>query len=106
MLVMREETFGPVAAIATFSDDDDAIRVANSTTAGLASYVYTTNVKRMYKFSEQLDFGIVGVNTGVISTAQAPFGGMKESGVGREGGKYGMDEYVETTYVCVGGLDE
>jgi succinate-semialdehyde dehydrogenase/glutarate-semialdehyde dehydrogenase len=106
MLVMREETFGPVAAIATFSDDDDAIRVANSTTAGLASYVYTTNVKRMYKFSEQLDFGIVGVNTGVISTAQAPFGGMKESGVGREGGKYGMDEYVETKYVCVGGLDE
>lgn len=105
MLVMQEETFGPVAAITTFVSDDDALRMANSTNAGLASYVFTSDLKRSYTFSEKLEFGIVGVNTGVISTAQAPFGGVKESGVGREGGKYGMEEYVETKYVCVGGLD-
>jgi len=106
MMVMQEEVFGPVAAISTFRDDDDAIRVANSTSAGLASYVFTRDVNRSFKFCERLDFGIVGVNTGVISTAQAPFGGTKESGIGREGGKHGMDEYLETKYTCVGGLDE
>ena len=105
MLVMREETFGPVAAVTSFASDEDALRIANSTTAGLASYVFTSDLKRSHYFSEKLDFGIVGVNTGVISTAQAPFGGVKESGVGREGGKYGIEEYVETKYVCVGGLD-
>jgi len=105
MLVMREETFGPVAAVTTFVDDAEALRLANATTAGLASYVYTKDMKRSYYYSENLEFGIVGVNTGIISTAQAPFGGVKESGVGREGGKYGMEEYVETKYVCIGGLD-
>lgn len=105
MLLMREETFGPVAAVTTFVDDADALRLANATTAGLASYVYTKDMKRSYYYSENLEFGIVGVNTGIISTAQAPFGGVKESGVGREGGKYGMEEYVETKYVCIGGLD-
>jgi len=104
MLVMRDETFGPVASVTTFIDDAEAIRIANATTAGLASYVYTSDVKSTFYFSEKLDYGIVGVNTGVISTAQAPFGGVKESGVGREGGKYGMDEYVETKYVCLGGM--
>jgi len=101
---MRDETFGPVASVTTFIDDAEAIRIANATTAGLASYVYTSDVKSTFYFSEKLDYGIVGVNTGVISTAQAPFGGVKESGVGREGGKYGMDEYVETKYVCLGGM--
>ncbi len=104
MLVMREETFGPVAAVTTFVDDAEAIRIANATTAGLASYVYTSDVKRTFYFSEKLDFGIVGVNTGAISTAQAPFGGTKESGIGREGGQDGVHEYVEQKYVCVGGL--
>jgi len=105
MLVMREETFGPVVAVTSFTSDEVALRIANSTTAGLASYVFTSDLKRSHYFSENLDFGIVGVNTGVISTAQAPFGGVKESGLGREGGKYGIEEYVETKYVCVGGLD-
>ena len=102
---MREETFGPVAAVTTFVDDADALRLANATTAGLASYVYTKDMKRSYYYSEKLEFGIVGVHTGIISTAQAPFGGVKESGVGREGGKSGMEEYVESKYVCIGGLD-
>ena len=104
MRVFREETFGPVAPIATFETEAEAIAAANDTPAGLASYVYTRDVGRLWRVGESLRFGIVGANTGLISTAGAPFGGVKESGVGREGGKHGMDEYLDIKYVCMAGL--
>ncbi|BCU83223.1 NAD-dependent succinate-semialdehyde dehydrogenase [Polycladomyces abyssicola] len=101
MLVQREETFGPVAPIAVFRDEDEAIRRANDTPYGLAAYLYTRNLARAIRVSERLEYGIVGINDGLPSTVQAPFGGMKESGIGREGGKYGMEEFLETKYVSV-----
>jgi succinate-semialdehyde dehydrogenase / glutarate-semialdehyde dehydrogenase len=101
MLVQREETFGPVAPIAVFRDEDEAIRRANDTPYGLAAYLYTRDLARAIRVSERLEYGIVGINDGLPSTVQAPFGGMKESGIGREGGKYGMEEFLETKYVSV-----
>jgi succinate-semialdehyde dehydrogenase/glutarate-semialdehyde dehydrogenase len=99
-----EETFGPVAGIARFSSEDDAIRIANDTPYGLAAYFYSRDVGRVWRVSEGLEYGIVGINTGFISTEVAPFGGVKESGIGREGSKYGIDEWLELKYLAVGGI--
>ena len=104
MRLAREETFGPVAPLFRFNADDDAIRIANDTEFGLASYFYSRDNRRIWRAAERLEYGMVGVNTGIISTEVAPFGGMKESGVGREGSKYGIEEYVEVKYVALGGL--
>jgi succinate-semialdehyde dehydrogenase/glutarate-semialdehyde dehydrogenase len=100
----REETFGPVAPLFRFDTEADAIRMANDTEFGLASYVYTRDLARSWRVSEALEYGIVGLNTGLISTEVAPFGGIKESGFGREGSKYGILDYTELKYVCVGGI--
>lgn len=104
MEVFQEEIFGPVAPIITFDTEQQALELANSTEAGLASYVYTQNYSRIWRFSENLENGIVGINEGVISTEVAPFGGIKQSGNGREGSKYGMDDYTEIKYLCMGGM--
>jgi succinate-semialdehyde dehydrogenase/glutarate-semialdehyde dehydrogenase len=104
MRLAREETFGPVAPLFRFQADDDAIRIANDTEFGLASYFYSRDNRRIWRAAERLEYGMVGVNTGIISTEAAPFGGMKESGIGREGSKYGIEEYVEVKYVALGGL--
>jgi len=105
MLVAREETFGPVAPIFSFKTEQDAIRMANDTEFGLASYFYTRDLARSWRVSEALEYGLVGVNAGLISTEVAPFGGVKESGIGREGSKYGILDYTELKYVCIGGVD-
>jgi succinate-semialdehyde dehydrogenase/glutarate-semialdehyde dehydrogenase len=102
MAVAREETFGPVAPLFRFETEADAIRMANDTEFGLASYFYTRDLARSWRVSEALEYGIVGVNTGLISTEVAPFGGVKESGFGREGSKYGILDYTELKYVCTG----
>jgi succinate-semialdehyde dehydrogenase/glutarate-semialdehyde dehydrogenase len=104
MLMTREETFGPVAGLQRFATEAEAIALANDTPFGLASYVYTRDNARVWRLAEGLETGIVGVNTGIISTEIAPFGGMKQSGLGREGSKYGLDEWTETKYVCIGGV--
>jgi len=101
MKVTKEETFGPVAPLFRFKTEEEAIRMANDTEFGLASYFYARDQSRVWRVSEGLEYGIVGVNTGLISTAEAPFGGMKASGLGREGSKYGIDEYLEIKYLCV-----
>jgi len=99
-----EETFGPVAGIAAFATEEEAVRIANDTPYGLAAYFYAQSNARVWRVSEGLDYGIVGINTGFISTEVAPFGGMKESGIGREGSKYGIDEWLELKYLAVGGV--
>lgn len=104
MLVAREETFGPLAPIFRFSDDAEAIRMANDTEFGLASYFYSRNIHRVWRVAEALEYGMVGINTGLISTEVAPFGGMKESGIGREGSRYGIEEFIEVKYLCLGGV--
>jgi succinate-semialdehyde dehydrogenase/glutarate-semialdehyde dehydrogenase len=104
MLVAREETFGPVAPLFKFETEAQAIAMANDTEFGLAAYVYTRDLARSWRVSEAVEYGIVGLNTGIISTEMAPFGGVKESGVGREGSKYGILDYTEIKYVCVGGV--
>jgi len=104
MLVAREETFGPVAPIFRFKTEEEAIAMANATEFGLACYFYTRDIGRVWRVGEALEYGMVGINEGIISTAEAPFGGVKESGIGREGSRYGMDEYVETKYMLMGGL--
>ncbi|HEY8265741.1 MAG TPA: NAD-dependent succinate-semialdehyde dehydrogenase [Steroidobacteraceae bacterium] len=104
MMVAREETFGPVAPLFRFKTEKEAIAMANDTEFGLASYVYTRDLARSWRVSEALEYGIVGLNTGLISTEVAPFGGIKESGTGREGSKYGLLDYTEIKYVCVGGV--
>ncbi len=104
MDLAHEELFGPVAAISTFRDEQDAISMANDTPFGLASYFYSRDVGRIFRVADALDVGIVGVNTGLISTEVAPFGGVKESGIGREGSKYGIDDWTELKYICLAGL--
>ncbi len=106
MRVFKEEIFGPVAAISKFSDEENAIAMANDTESGLAAYFYTRDIGRIWRVSEALEYGIIGVNEGIVSTEVAPFGGMKQSGNGREGSKYGLDDYVEIKYVCMGGIDK
>jgi succinate-semialdehyde dehydrogenase/glutarate-semialdehyde dehydrogenase len=104
MLMAREETFGPVAPLFSFETEAQAIRMANDTEFGLASYFYTRDLARSWRVSEALEYGIVGLNTGLISTEVAPFGGIKESGMGREGSRYGILDYTELKYVCMGGI--
>ena len=106
MRVFNEEIFGPVAPIIKFETENEAIELANQTDFGLAAYFYSRDVGRVYRVSEKLEFGIIGVNEGIISNEMAPFGGIKESGNGREGSKYGLDDYLEIKYVCVGGINE
>jgi len=105
MRIFREETFGPVAPLFRFKTEEEAVRLANDTAYGLAAYVYTRDLARSWRVSEALEYGIVAVNSGIFSTEAAPFGGMKESGIGREGAKYGMEEFLEIKYVCLGGVD-
>lgn len=105
MLVAGEETFGPLSPLFAFRDEAEAIAMANDTRFGLASYFYTRDLARAWRVGEALEYGIVGLNTGLISTPVAPFGGVKESGIGREGSKYGIDEYVEIKYLAMAGLD-
>ena len=104
MKVMHEETFGPVAAVSTFKTEEEAIAAANDTEFGLASYFYSRDIGRVWRVAEKLEYGMVGINTGLISNEVAPFGGVKQSGLGREGSKYGIDEYLEMKYLCMGGI--
>ena len=105
MAVTREETFGPVAPLFRFETEEQAIQMANDTEFGLASYFYSRDLGRVWRVSEGLEYGIIGINVGIISTEVAPFGGMKESGIGREGSHYGIDEFLEIKYLCMGGVD-
>jgi succinate-semialdehyde dehydrogenase/glutarate-semialdehyde dehydrogenase len=105
MKIFSEETFGPVAPLIRFRDEADVVRLANDTEFGLASYFYTRDIGRAWRVAEALEAGMVGVNTGLITTQVAPFGGVKQSGIGREGSKYGIDEYVEVKYICFGGVN-
>jgi succinate-semialdehyde dehydrogenase/glutarate-semialdehyde dehydrogenase len=104
MKIMHEETFGPVAAVVRFSTEQEVIAAANDTDFGLASYFYSRDIGRVWRVAEQLEYGMVGINTGLISNEVGPFGGVKQSGLGREGSKYGIDEYLELKYLCMGGL--
>ncbi|MCM0082032.1 NADP-dependent succinate-semialdehyde dehydrogenase [Geomonas sp. Red32] len=104
MLVAREETFGPVAPLFRFKTEQEAIQMANDTEFGLAAYFYSQDISRVWRVAEGIEYGIVGINTGLISTTVAPFGGVKESGTGREGSKYGIEDYLEVKYLCIGGI--
>jgi succinate-semialdehyde dehydrogenase/glutarate-semialdehyde dehydrogenase len=104
MKVACEETFGPVAPLFRFDSEAEAIRMANDTQFGLAAYFFTRDLARSWRVSEALEYGLVGVNTGLISTEVAPFGGVKESGIGREGSRHGILDFTEIKYVCVGGV--
>ena len=106
MQIVQEEIFGPVAPIIEFDTEAQAIEMANDARVGLASYIYTRDIGRVWRVSEALEYGMVGINEGIISNEAAPFGGVKESGMGREGSKYGLDDYLEIKYLCMGGLDE
>ena len=106
MQIFREETFGPVAPLIRFKDDAEVVELANRTEFGLASYFYSRDIGRIWRVAEALEYGMVGVNTGLITTEVAPFGGMKQSGLGREGAKYGIDEFIEVKYICFGGVDK
>ena len=101
MMLAREETFGPVAPLFRFETVDEVIRLANATEFGLASYFYAKDLSRVFKVAEALDYGMVGINTGLISTEVAPFGGVKQSGHGREGSKYGIEDYLDIKYLCL-----
>ncbi|CAL1261630.1 unnamed protein product [Larinioides sclopetarius] len=105
MLISKEETFGPVAAIMKFSSEEEAIEIANSTQSGLSGYFYSGDISQIWRVAKALEVGMVGVNEGIFSCAEAAFGGVKESGLGREGSRYGIDEYVQIKYMCLGGLD-
>ena len=106
MKVANEETFGPLAPLFKFESEEEAIRMGNDTEFGLAAYFYSRDLGRVWRVGEGLEYGIVGINTGLISTEVAPFGGVKESGVGREGSKYGIEDYLEVKYLCMGGIDK
>ncbi len=106
MRVFREEIFGPVAPLFRFKTEEEAIAMANDTEVGLACYFYSRDIGRIWRVAEELEYGIVGINEGIISNEMAPFGGVKESGQGREGSKYGLDDYLEIKYMCVGGIDK
>jgi succinate-semialdehyde dehydrogenase/glutarate-semialdehyde dehydrogenase len=105
MLITREETFGPVAPLYRFKDEGEAIALANATEFGLAAYFYARDLGRVWRVAEALEYGMVGINSGAISTELAPFGGVKESGLGREGSHYGVEEFVEVKYMLMAGLD-
>jgi succinate-semialdehyde dehydrogenase/glutarate-semialdehyde dehydrogenase len=105
MPVAKQEIFGPVSPIIPFESEQEVITQANSTEYGLAAYFYTRDIGRIWRVAEGLDFGMVGINEGIISNAADPFGGVKQSGNGREGSKYGLDDYLEVKYLCLGGID-
>jgi len=105
MSVATDEIFGPVAPLIEFESEEQAIELANNTEVGLASYIYTRDIGRVWRVSEALEYGMVGINEGIISNEMAPFGGVKQSGMGREGSKYGLEDYLEIKYLCMGGLD-
>jgi succinate-semialdehyde dehydrogenase/glutarate-semialdehyde dehydrogenase len=105
MLVFQEETFGPVAPLVRFDSEAEALALANRTDLGLAAYFYSRDIGRIFRMAEGLEAGIVAVNSGIFSTEAAPFGGVKQSGIGREGSKYGIEEFLEIKYVCLGGID-
>ena len=102
--IFRDETFGPVAPLFRFSTEDEAMEMANDTEFGLAAYFYTRDVGRVFRVAEGIEAGIIGINEGIISTEVAPFGGVKSSGLGREGSKYGIEDYLEIKYLCLGGM--
>jgi len=102
--VARQEIFGPVAPVFKFQDEQQAIAMANDTEFGLAAYLYSRDMARIWRASEALEYGMVGINTGLISTEVAPFGGIKNSGLGREGSRHGLDDYLELKYLAIGGL--
>jgi len=106
MLFAKEETFGPLAPIFAFDTEAEVIALANDSEFGLAAYFYSRDIGRVMRVAERLESGIVGVNTGLISTAEAPFGGVKQSGLGREGSKYGLEDFLEVKYICLGGIDK
>ena len=105
MRVFSEEIFGPVAPIFRFEDEEEVIAMANDTEFGLAAYFYSRDIGRVWRVAERLEYGIVGINEAIISNEMAPFGGIKESGSGREGSKYGMDDYLDIKYLCMGGIE-
>jgi len=105
MAMSCEETFGPVAGINRFTTDAEAVAIANDTPYGLSAYFYTQDLGRTWRVADALEYGIVGINTGFVSTEVAPFGGMKESGIGREGSKYGIEDWLEIKYLAMGGID-
>eukprot|EP01097_Dermamoeba_algensis_P003486 TRINITY_DN2414_c0_g1_i2.p1 TRINITY_DN2414_c0_g1~~TRINITY_DN2414_c0_g1_i2.p1 ORF type:complete len:125 (-),score=40.84 TRINITY_DN2414_c0_g1_i2:95-421(-) len=106
MVVSREETFGPMALLYKFKTEEEVVRLANNTQFGLAGYFYTRDLARAWRVAEALEYGMVGINDGLITTEVAPFGGIKESGIGREGSKYGVDEFTEIKYISMGGISE
>ena len=106
MLVAREETFGPLAPLFKFETEEEVIGYANDTEFGLASYFYSRDIGRIFRVAEALEYGMVGVNSGLISNEVAPFGGVKQSGLGREGSKYGIEDYLVIKYTCLAGLDK
>jgi succinate-semialdehyde dehydrogenase/glutarate-semialdehyde dehydrogenase len=106
MLCAKEETFGPVAPIFRFKDEAEVVELANATEFGLASYFYSRDIGRIFRVGEALEYGMVGINTGLISTAEVPFGGIKQSGLGREGAHQGMEDYVEVKYLCLGDIQK
>jgi len=106
MKVTHEETFGPVAPLFRFKTEQELIKLANDTEYGLASYFYSRDIGRIWRVAEALEYGMVGINVGIISNEVAPFGGVKESGIGREGSKYGIEEFLEVKYLCMGGIDK
>jgi succinate-semialdehyde dehydrogenase/glutarate-semialdehyde dehydrogenase len=105
MLIAHEETFGPIAPLFSFSTEEEAVALANDTPYGLASYFFSRDIGKCWRVAENLEYGMVGINTGIMSTESAPFGGIKESGIGREGSKYGIEEYLELKYLCLGGIE-
>ena len=104
MKVFKEEIFGPISPLMSFQDEQQAIALANDTEYGLAAYFYSRDIGRVWRVSEALDFGMVGINEGIISDTAAPFGGVKQSGSGREGSHYGLDDYTNIKYLCMGGI--
>ena len=106
MKITHEETFGPVAPLYRFKTEDELIKLANNTEYGLAAYFYSRDIGRVWRIAEAIESGIIGINVGIISTEVAPFGGMKESGIGREGSKYGMEEFLEVKYLCMGDINK
>jgi succinate-semialdehyde dehydrogenase/glutarate-semialdehyde dehydrogenase len=105
MRIAREETFGPVAPLFVFKEEAEGVAMANDSEYGLASYFFSRDMARCWRVTEALEYGMVGVNTGLLSSESAPFGGMKESGIGREGSMYGIEEYLEIKYMCIGGVE-
>jgi len=105
MSIAREEIFGPVASILKFETEEQAVEIANATPYGLAGYFFSQDMAQIWRVASRLDFGMVGVNEGALSTAESSFGGLKESGLGKESSKYGIDEYLDVKYVCLGGMD-